>query len=41
MMLSSPCEGFVESSIFIIIVGCFDCGFYLSRQLKELIYSKG
>ena len=35
-----PWEGFVEGSIFIIKVGGFDRGFYLSQQLKELIYSK-
>ena len=29
-----PYEGFVEGSIFIIKVGGFDCGFYLSQQLK-------
>ena len=40
-MSLSPCEGFVEGSIFIIKVGDFDHGFYLSQQLKELIYSKG
>ena len=38
---ASPYEGFVEGSIFIIKVGGFDRGFYLSQQLKELIYSKG
>ena len=36
-----PYKGFVEGSIFIIKVGGFDRGFYLSQQLKELIYSKG
>ena len=40
-MSPSPCEGFVEGSIFIIKVGGFDRGFYLPQQLKELIYSKG
>ena len=34
-------KGFVEGSIFIIKVGGFDRGFYLSQQLKELICSKG
>ena len=33
-------KGFVKGSIFIIKVGGFDRGFYLSQQLKELIYSK-
>ena len=37
----SPYKGFVEGSIFIKKVGGFDRGFYLSQQLKELIYSKG
>ena len=41
MMLPSSYEGFVEGSIFIIKVGGFDRGFYLSQQLKELIYNKG
>ena len=41
MMLPSPYKGFVEGSIFIIKVRGFDRGFYLSQQLKELIYSKG
>ena len=40
-MLPSPYEGFVEGFIFIIKVGGINCGFYLSQQLKELIYSKG
>ena len=40
MMSPSPYKGFVEVSIFIIKVGGFDRGFYLSQQLKELIYSK-
>ena len=35
-MLPSPYEGFVEGSIFIIKVGGFNHGFYLSQQLKEL-----
>ena len=34
-------KGIVEGSIFIIKVGGFNRGFYLSQQLKELIYSKG
>ena len=38
-MSPSPCKGFIEGSIFIIKVGSFDRGFYLSQQLlKELIY---
>ena len=41
MTSPSPYEGFLEGSIFIIKVGGFDCGFCLSQQLKELIYSKG
>ena len=41
MMSPLPYEGFVEGSIFIIKVGGFNRGFYLSQQLKELIYSKG
>ena len=41
VMLTSPYKGVVEDSIFIIKVGGFDCGFYLSQLLKELIYSKG
>ena len=36
-----PYEGLVEGSVFIIKVGGFDRRFYLSQQLKELIYSKG
>ena len=40
-MLPWPYKGFVEGSIFIIKVGGFGRGFYLSQQLKELIYSKG
>ena len=40
-MLPLPYKGFVEGSIFIIKVGGFDCGFYLSQQLQELMYSKG
>ena len=39
-MSPSPYKGFVEGPIFIINVGGFDHGFYLSKQLKELIYSK-
>ena len=37
-MSPSPYEGFVEGSIK---AGGFDRGFYLSQQLKELIYSEG
>ena len=40
-MSPSPYKGFVEGSIFIIKDGGFDCRFYLSQQLKELIYIKG
>ena len=31
-----PYKGFVEGSVFIIKVGDFDRGFYLSQQLKEV-----
>ena len=41
MMLPLPYKGFVKGSIFIKKVGGFDHGFYLSQQLKGLIYSKG
>ena len=41
MMSPSPYKCFVEGSIFITKVEGFDRGFYLSQQLKELIYSKG
>ena len=41
MMSPLPYKGFVEGSIFITKVGGFDCGFYLSQQLKELIYRIG
>ena len=40
-MLPLPYEGFIKGSIFIIKAGGFDRGFYLSQQLKELLYSKG
>ena len=40
-MLPSPYKGFVKGFLFTIKVGGFDRGFYLSQQLKELIYSEG